>query len=225
VVASTTEAVVKAPPPRSRRGRWLALVTVTGLAAVYLAAITSPHATLSASPVGWSGVLPVNSGSLATPTSAEYASVFPTEQGFGEVLWANRPGGELTFGFSVHNGGPVPVTLLGVALRTFAPGAVNALAPAGAQLGQGFGQMTPFRPVALAPGGTVWAGLTERVICDPTIRRDARAMSNGDQPDTSVVGDATSPVVVRYRVLGVTMTQTLSVAEPILVMLPYSACK
>ena len=50
-------------------------------------------------------------------------------------------------------------------------------------------------------------------------------MSNGDQPDTSVVGDATSPVVVRYRVLGVTMTQTLSVAEPILVMLPYSACK
>ena len=33
VVASTTEAVVKAPPPRSRRGRWLAIVTVTGLAA------------------------------------------------------------------------------------------------------------------------------------------------------------------------------------------------
>jgi hypothetical protein len=108
VVASTTEAVVKAPPPRSRRVRWLAIITVTGLAAAYLAAITSTHAALSASPVGWSGVLPVNSGSLATPTAAEYASVFPTQQGYGEVLWANRPGGEVTFGFSVHNGGPRP---------------------------------------------------------------------------------------------------------------------
>ncbi len=225
MVASTTEAVVKAPPPRSRRGRWLAIVTVTGLAAVYLAAITSTHPALSASPVGWSGVLPVNSGSLAAPTAAEYASVFPTDQGYGEVLWANRPGGVVTFGFSVHNGGPVPVTLLGVALRTFAPGVVNALAPAGAQLGPGFGQMTPFHPVALAPGGTVWAGLTERVICDPTIRGDARAMSSRGQPDTSFLGDATSPVVVHYRVLGVTMAQTLSLAEPILVMLPYRACK
>ena len=98
VVASTTEAVVKAPPPRSRRVRWLAIITVTGLAAAYLAAITSTHAALSASPVGWSGVLPVNSGSLATPTAAEYADVFPTDQGYGEVLWANRPGGEVTFG-------------------------------------------------------------------------------------------------------------------------------
>jgi hypothetical protein len=225
VVASTTEAMVKAPPPRSPRGRWLAMVAVTGLAAVYLAAITSTHAALSASPVGWSGVLPVNSGSLTAPTSAEYAFVFPTDQGYGEVLWANHPGGEVTFGFSVHNGGPVPVTLLGVTLRAFAPGVVNALAPAGAQLGPGFGQMTPFHPVALAPGGTAWAGLTERVTCDPTIRRDARAMSNSGQPDTSLLGDATSPVVVRYRVLGVTMAQTLSLSEPILVMLPYRACK
>ena len=225
MVASTTEAVVKAPPPRSRRGRWLAIVTVTGLAAVYLAAITSTHAALSASPVGWSGVLPVNSGSLAAPTAAEYASVFPTDQGYGEVLWANRPGGEVTFGFSVHNSGPVPVTLLGVALRTFDPRVVHAFAPAGAQLGYSFGQLTPFHPVAVAPGDTVWVALTERVICDPTIRRDARLMSTGGQPDTSVLGDATSPVVVRYRVLGVTMAQTLSLAEPILVMLPYRACK
>jgi len=224
VVASTTEAMDRASPLRSRRGRWLAIVAVTGLAAVYLAAITSTHAALSASPVGWSGVLPVNSGSLTTPTSAEYESVFPADQGYGEVLWANRPGGEVTFGFSVHNGGPVPVTLLGVSLRTFAPGVVNALAAAGAQLGPGFGQMAPFHPVALAPGGTVWAGLTERVVCDLTIRDDARAMSGGGQPDTSFLGDATSPVVVRYRVLGVTMTQTLSLAEPILVMLPYRAC-
>jgi hypothetical protein len=41
VVASTTEAMDKAPPLRSRRGRWLAIVTVTSLAAVCLAAITS----------------------------------------------------------------------------------------------------------------------------------------------------------------------------------------
>jgi hypothetical protein len=53
----------------------------------------------------------------------------------------------------------------------------------------------------------------------------ARALSNRGQSDTSFLGDATSPVVVRYRVLGVTMAQTLSIAEPILVMLPYRACK
>jgi hypothetical protein len=225
MVASATEAVVKAPPPASRPARWLALATVVGLGAVYLAAITSTHAALSASPVGWSGVLPVNSGSLTAPTAAEYASVFPTDQGYGEVLWATRPGGEVTFGFSVHNAGPVPVTLLGVALRTLIPPVVHALAPAGAELGPGFGQMTPFLQVALQPGDTVWAGLTERVVCDPTIRGDARALSNRGQPDTSFLGDATSPVVVRYRVLGVTMAQTLSIAEPILVMLPYRACK
>jgi hypothetical protein len=42
--------------------------------------------------------------------------------------------------------------------------------------------------------------------------------------DTSWLGDATSPVVVRYRVLGITMSQTLSIGEPILVMQPYRAC-
>jgi hypothetical protein len=112
-----------------------------------------------------------------------------------------------------------------VAPRAFDPGVANALAPAAEQLGPGFGQMTPFHPVALGPGDTVWAGLTERVVCDPTIRRDASALALGNRPDTSILGDATSPVVVRYRVLGVTMSQTLSVAQPILVMLPYRACK
>ena len=214
MVASAIEAAVKVPPPRSRRARWLAATVVAGLAVVYLAAITSTHAALSGGFVGWSGVLPVNSSSLTSPTAAEYASIFPTSQGYGEVLWATRPGGEVTFGFSVHNGGPVPVTLLGVALRTFDPGVVNALAPAGAQLGPGFGQMKPFHSVALGPGDTVWTGLTERVVCDPTIRSDARALSTMRQPDTAFIGDATSPVVVRYRVLGVTMSQTLSIAEP-----------
>jgi hypothetical protein len=56
------------------------------------------------------------------------------------------------------------VTLLGVALRTFDPRVVHAFAPAGAQLGYSFGQLTPFHPVAVAPGDTVWVALTERVI-------------------------------------------------------------
>jgi hypothetical protein len=218
MVASATEAVVRAPPPRSRRGRWLAAAIVAGLVAVYLAAITSTHAALSGGFVGWSGFLPVNSGSLTTPTAAEYASVFPTDQGYGQVLWAARPGGEITFGFQVHNGGPVPVTLLSVTLPTFDPGVVHVLALAGVQLGPGYGQMKPFHPVALGPGGTVGAGLIERVVCDPIIRGDAIALSNRDQPD------ATSAVVVRYRALGVTMSQTLSIADPILVVLPYRAC-
>jgi hypothetical protein len=106
MVASTAGAVVTAPPPRSRRSRWLAAAIVAGLAAVYPAAITSTHAALSAGAVGWSGLLPVNSGSLTSPTAAEYASVFAATEGYGEVLWAPRPGGEVTFGFPVHNGGP-----------------------------------------------------------------------------------------------------------------------
>jgi hypothetical protein len=63
----------------------------------------------------------------------------------GQVLWAARPGGEVTSGFQVPNGGPVPVTLAGVALHTAGRGLTNALASAGAQAGPGFGQMTPFR--------------------------------------------------------------------------------
>jgi hypothetical protein len=45
------------------------------------------------------------------------------------------------------------------------------------------------------------------------------------QADTSFAGDATSPVVVRYRVLGLTMSQTLSLDQPLLIMLPYTACR
>ncbi len=140
------------------------------------------------------------------------------------MLWANRSGGELAFGFDIHDGGPVPVTLLGVALRGYDPRVVHVLAPAGAQLGPGYGQMTPFHPVALGPGGDVNVGLTVRVICDPTIRNDARMMANGHQADTSVLGQGTSPVVVRYRVLGVTMSQTLSLDQSILVMQYYRSC-
>lgn len=225
MVASATEAIVKVPPPRSRRGRWLAAAIAAGLAVVYLVAITSTHAALSGGAVGWSGVLPGKGGSLTSPTAAEYADIFPTDQGYGEVLWATGPGGEVTFGFPVHNGGPVPVTLLGMALPTFDPGVVTVLALARAGLGPGFGQMKPFHPVALGPGATVLAGLTVRVVCDPTIRRDAIALSNRGQPDTSIQDEATSPLVVRYRVLGVTMSQTLSIADPILVELPYRTCK
>lgn len=225
MVTSTAEAVVKAPPPRSRRGRWLAAAIVAVLAVAYLAAITSTHAALSAGAVGWSAPLPDGSGGLATPTAAEYADVFPSSEGYGQVLWANRPGGELAFGFSLHNGGPVPVTLLGMALRVLRPDVVHVLALVRAQLGSGYGQMKPFHPVALGPGGTMLAGLNVRVICDPTIRADARMLANRHVADTSYLGDATSPVVVRYRVLGVTMTQTLNIPEPILVMQPYTACK
>lgn len=35
----------------------------------------------------------------------------------------------------------------------------------------------------------------------------------------------TCPVVVRYRVLGLTMSQTLSLDQPLLIMLPYTACQ
>jgi hypothetical protein len=129
----------------------------------------------------------------------------------------------VTFGFQVHNGGPVPVTLIGAALRTFDRGVANALVPAGTEIGPGFGHMAPFHPLTLGPGASLPVGLTERVVCDPTIRRDARLP--GNPAATSWTGDATSPVVLRYRALGVTMSQTVSVATPVLVLLPYRSCK
>jgi hypothetical protein len=93
--------------------------------------------------------------------------------------------------------------------------------PAGAQLITDQGPMTPFHPVALGPGDTVNVALTERVICDQITRMDAR-MPGSEGSGRSFT---TSPVIVRYRVLGLTMSQTISLAEPILVEQPVSACK
>jgi hypothetical protein len=225
MVAPVAEAEVTVLRLRSRRVRWLAAAIVAALAVVYLAAVTSTHAALSGGPVGWTAPGPADLSGLTEPTAAEYAMVFPASQGYGQVLWATRPGGELAFGFGIHNGGPVPVTLLGVALRGYPPYEVHVLAPAGAQLGPEPGQMTPFHPVALGPGGDVSVGLTVHVICDSTIRDDARSMANAHQADTSFLDQDTSPVVVRYRVLGVTMSQTLSLDHPILVMQYYRSCR
>jgi hypothetical protein len=224
MVAHAAEALVRVPPPRSRRARWLAASIVAALAVAYLTAITSTHAALGGGEVFWWAPLPVGRSGLTDPTAAEYASVFPTSQGYGHVLWANRPGGELAFGFDVHNGGPVPMTLLGVALRVLNPESIHVLDIAGAQLGAGFGQMTPFHPAPLGPGGSVDVGLTLRVICDPTIRKDARMMAHEHQLDTSGLGQGTTPVIARYRVLGVTMSQTLSIIQPILVGQYYRSC-
>jgi hypothetical protein len=136
MAADAAETVAEASPPQPRRGRWLVVIIVAGLAAVYLGAIASTHAALSGGLAGWSEVVPGNSIGLASITPAEQAQIGPTP-GFGQVLWAIRPGGEVSFGFQVHNGGPVPVTVLGLGLRTSDPGVANALAPAGAQLGPG----------------------------------------------------------------------------------------
>lgn len=213
-----------APPPgplRPGRGRWLAAIVAGGLIAVLLAALTSTHAVLSGGFVGWSGVVGKSTG-LTTITAAEQAKIGPTP-GYSQVLWASRPGGQVVFGFTIHNGGPVPVTILGVALHTFGPGVVNPLAPGGAQLGPGFGQLRPFHPSALGPGGSLDVALTQRVVCDPIMADDARRF--GNQSAFGWIGDDTSPVVLRYRVLGVPMSQTVSVATPVLVILPYRSCR
>jgi hypothetical protein len=216
--AGLAERQAGAGSPRAGRGRWLALIALGCLVAVYFAAAASTHATLRAGPLGWAG----RSGGLGPITTAERAWIGPTP-GYSSVLWAGRPGSEVSFGFEVHNGGPVPVTLLGLALPVYHPDVVHVFAPAGVQLGNSYDQMKPFHPVALGPGGTAAVGLTERLICDPTIRRDARMP--GDPARTSWLGDATSPVIVRYRVLGLTTSQTVTVAAPLLVVQPYRACK
>jgi hypothetical protein len=217
--AAEAQAAGLRQPASQRTRRRLAAIAVGGLAAAWLAALASTHAVLSGGFAGWSGATGGDAG-LTTITAAEQATIGPTP-GYSQVLWAARPGGEVTFGFSIHNGGLVPVTILGLALRTFDPGVVNALAPAGAQLGPGFGQMLPFHASTVGPGGSLAVGLTERVVCDPTIRRDASLLG----AVTSWLGDATSPVVLRYRVLGVTTSQTVSIATPLLVILPYRSCR
>src|SRR5215472_115409 len=55
VAADVTETVAGATPARSGRGRWVAVIIVAVLAAVYLGAIASTHAALSGGFVGWSG--------------------------------------------------------------------------------------------------------------------------------------------------------------------------
>jgi hypothetical protein len=224
MAASTIDAPATARPHPPRRGRrWLAAAAVL-VAAAAVSAVLSTHATLSADEVGSYGVLPGSGTSLTEPTAAQYRHVFPTSQGYSQVLWASRPGGEFTFGFAIHNGGPVPVTLLGLSLRILDPG-INVLAPAGVLHRAGLDHQSPFHPVSLGPGATVYVGLTERVICPAIITRDARDMASRGQQDTSYAGDATTPVIVRYRVAGLTMSQTLSLGQPLLIMLPYTACR
>lgn len=220
--ADVAQIAAGASSARPGRGRWLAVISLAAVAAAYLGATGSTHAALSGGFAGWSGVVAGHRDGLASITSAEQAQIGPTP-GFGQVLWATRPGGEVSFGFQVRNGGPVPVTLIGLALRTFDRGVINALAPAGALVGPGFGQMTQFHPVTIGPGDSLPVGLTERVVCDPRIRRDARLP--GNPAATSWLGDATSPVVLHYRALGVTMSQTVAVAMPMLVVLPYRSCE
>lgn len=110
-------------------------------------------------------------------------------------------GGKAEIGFSVHNEGPVPITLLSMALAQPAPPDVVAallLGPAG-NANPSPGQMTPFHPLTLGPGDTVQAGLTERI------------WANSKYGSFAIAGPVV--VVVRYRVLGVTMSRTLSPAS------------
>jgi hypothetical protein len=187
------------------------------LAVLYVVALWSTHATLSGGSVYWSASVPGKSLGLKPATGAELALI--GEQGdYSQTLWASRPGGEITFGFNLHNGGIVPMTVLG--LR---PLVLNPLAPVSALLGPDkFGRLTPFHPVALGPGASVAVGLTERVVCDPTIRQDALAERHSG--GMSWLADATSPVVVHYRVLGLPASQTISLSTPVLVVMPYRAC-
>lgn len=212
-----------ASPPRSRRARWFA-AGVALVAALYLIAVWSTHVTLTASAVRWSGPVPGKSAGLSPITAAERAWTGAGVRlgSYRQVLWATRPGGEVAFGFDLHNGGPVPVSVLGV--RLLGSGVIGDLAPGVALLGPGTsGTMTPFHPVTLVPGGSAGVGLTEHVVCDPAVRHDARLP--GHRSHGSWTGEATSPVVVRYRALGVPTSETLTLTAPMLVVMPYRSCR
>jgi hypothetical protein len=192
---------------------------VAVLVALGLAALWSTHAALSGGSVEWSGSASGKSAGLGPITGAERAQV-RVRGDYGQVLWASRPGGEVIFGFALHNGGIVPVTLLSLRLG-LPPGVIHDLAPVSALLGPDrFGRLARFHPVALGPGASVAVGLTERVVCDPVVRRDATSHRAG----AAWLGDETSPVVVYYRVLGLPASQTLTLTAPLLVVMPYRAC-
>jgi hypothetical protein len=75
------------------------------------------------------------------------------------------------------------------------------------------GHGTGLRPMTQAETDLVEspdAYSSRRVVCDPIIRDDALHYGAG----ASVLGDATSPVVVRCRVLGFGLTQTLTLGTP-----------
>jgi hypothetical protein len=216
------ETSTAAGPTRHRRGGWALASLVLVLAAAYLIAIGSTHAALRAGAAGWSGPVPGKSMGLR-PMNAADRALTGSLPGFSHILWASSPGGEVSFGFTLYNAGPVPVTLLGLRLRGFDPEVANDLSPAGALLGPGhFGGMTPFHPVTLGLGDSVAVALTERVVCDSATRGVAHLPHRGS---TSFIGDTTSPVVVRYRALGMTMSQTLNLKNPLLVVLPDKSCK
>ena len=217
-VAATKKA---ASPPRPRRARWFAMGAAL-LAAGYLIAVWSTHITLTASQVRWSGAVPGKGAGLSPITRAERARAGVRAAGNRVVLWVSRPGGEVAFGFRLHNGGPVPVTVLG--LRLLVPGVIGDLAPGAALLGPGTSDtMTAFHQVTLGPGGSAGVGLTERVVCGAALRRDAR--QPGRRGSGSWVGDATGPVVVRYRALGVPTSETLTLTGSLLVVMPHQSCR
>jgi hypothetical protein len=127
VAVNVTEEMADASPARPRRGHWLAVIIViivALLAAAYMAAVSYSHAALSGGFTGWSGVVPGHSAGLGSVTSADRALIGPTP-GYSQVLWASRPGGEVTAGFQVHNGGPIAGTLLGLAPRSLYPGSTR----------------------------------------------------------------------------------------------------
>jgi hypothetical protein len=211
-------------PQRGGRRRLAAVVVVACLATAYLIGLVSTRAAVAGGAVNWSGPVSGKGAGLASMTPAQGARSGMSAQGYSNVLWASRPGGEVFFGFELRNRGLVPVTIVGLALRRFDPGVINALAPAGALIESGrSGSMAPFHPVTLGPGASVSVGLVERIICQQTLRRDARLP--GHRGDHSYLGDATSPVVVHYQALGVTMSQTVSLQTPVLVVLPYRSCR
>jgi hypothetical protein len=216
VSTDVAEKTTAASPPRPRRRRWL-FAGAAVLVGACLGALWSTHATLSGGSVYWSGAVPGKSLGLRPATGAELAQIGELGD-YSQVLWASRPGGEVTFGFDLHNGGIVPMTVL--SLR---PLDSNPLVPVSALLGpDDFGRLRPFHPVALGPGASVAVGLTERVVCDSTIRQDAVAERH--RGGSSWTGDLASPIVVHYRVLGLPASQTITLTSPVLVVMPYRAC-
>jgi hypothetical protein len=223
VSADVAERTTAAGPARRRRRRWLALGAAV-LVVACLVGLWSTHATLSGGSVNWSASVPGKALGLKPATGAELKTIGELGD-YSQVLWASRPGGEITFGFELHNGGIVPITVLG--LRPFDPNplSIHDLAPVSALLGPDkFGRLTRFHPVSLGPGDSVAVGLTERVVCDPTVRKDVIIMRNEHQSDTAWLAGSTSPVVVHYRVLGLPASQTISLGSPLLVAMPYGAC-
>jgi hypothetical protein len=199
---------------RSRRTAVQALAVVLVLAGIGASLVLTSYNT-----VAWTdGSVAAGLGYVQGPPATE-EPIF--DEGPPTRMFAPGPNGFLSFGFDVHNIGPLPITIVGIAPTDDGmawgrvPSAALLREPSLIPGGLNPADLRPFVPVNVAPGESTFivvAGQTTACALGPT---DDIANANGG----AVVGY----VDVVYEMLGV--RRVTRIQTPIIVNIPMdSAC-